>query len=447
MVTKTGTVKLMDFGIAKPIEASLHTTDATSVLGTIQYLSPEQIEGKNVDIRSDIYSMAAVLYELVTGIRAFPETNISKLMVSKAKNDFKPLDSFAVRIPPKFKKVIQRCMSHDPGKRVQQTPELLEILIDLHKTATAISPEQVMKQLVNEETASKAVIGLRNRLPVRIALTAAAVALAGLGVLMIQKSGIFKAHPLPAPPAAQTSAPAQPGGAADEKKVDSLQSYINIMTARNTQMERIKSKRFSVKAPAPPAEKPPMPPLALNPDERLVDELKTQYGSSDLVALFAGEVKAGRYQQAQRLYSLLNADQGQTKKAAIFHLRLLIGLGDRNETKKALFAAPIEDGEFYLEKARFYFDDHAIAQCLASLELSARTPSAFSDPSALRQEILFYRALCRSYEFDEKPSQGALKKAMDAWFDVKFQFRLSPEHPHYQKAVAEMQRLGGQTGK
>jgi hypothetical protein len=81
------------------------------------------------------------------------------------------------------------------------------------------------------------------------------------------------------------------------------------------------------------------------------------------------------------------------------------------------------------------------------LELGSKTPCAFSDPAAVRQEILFYRALCYSDEYDANSSQARLKKAMDAWFDVKFQFRLSPDHPHYQKAVAEMQRLGEQTGK
>ena len=445
MVTKAGTVKLMDFGIAKPVEASLHTTDSTSVMGTIQYLSPEQLEGKNVDIRSDIYSLGAVLYELVTGVRAFPEINISKLMISKAKNDFKPLDSFAVRIPPKFKKAIQRCMSYDPGKRVQDAAALLEILTEIHKIATPFSPEQVMKQLVNAEAPLKAVIGLRNRLPLRIACAVVFFALIGWGVLLILKSGLFKTGSRQVSPVVNTQAPA-PVVVVDRKKVDSLQSYINAMTARNSEMDRMKFKKPLPK-PANAASQSPPAASAPNPDERMVEELKAQYATSDMVALFAGEVKAGHFGQASRIFTLLSQEQSQTKKAALFHLRLLIGLNDRDELKKALFIATIDDGEFYLEKARFYFDERSIAQCLANLELGSKTPCAFSDPAAVRQEILFYRALCYSNEYDANPSQARLKKAMDAWFDVKFQFRLSPDHPHYQKAVAEMQRLGEQTGK
>ena len=199
------------------------------------------------------------------------------------------------------------------------------------------------------------------------------------------------------------------------------------------------------KPPPRPAAAAPQNPLAVSapsPDERMVEELKAQYGTSDMVALFVGEVKAGHFGQAIRIFALLSQEQSQTKKAALFHLRLLIGLNDRDELKKALFTAPIDDGEFYLEKARFYFDERSIAQCLANLEIGSKTPCAFSDPAAVRQEILFYRALCYSNEYDANPSQARLKKAMDAWFEVKFQFRLSPDHPHYQKAVAEMQRLG-----
>jgi len=103
--------------------------------------------------------------------------------------------------------------------------------------------------------------------------------------------------------------------------------------------------------------------------------------------------------------------------------------------------------EFYLEKARFYYHGHNLTQCLSNLELSAKTPSAFFDQVALRQEILYCRALCYSAEFDEKPAQPVLKKAMDAWFEVKVQFRLSPENVYYQKAVSEMQRLGEESSK
>ena len=127
-------------------------------------------------------------------------------------------------------------MSYDPGKRGQDAAELLEILTEIHKIATPFSPEQVMKQLVNAEASLKAVIALRNRLPLRIAYGAVFLALMGWGVLLISKSGLFTARSRQAPPVVNTVAPA-PVVVVDRKKVDSLQSYINAMTARNSEMD------------------------------------------------------------------------------------------------------------------------------------------------------------------------------------------------------------------
>ena len=72
IVGKDGVVKLMDFGIARPTDASIHTTDG-SILGTMQYLSPEQLDGKEPDVRTDIYSLGTTMYEVLTGVQAFPE--------------------------------------------------------------------------------------------------------------------------------------------------------------------------------------------------------------------------------------------------------------------------------------------------------------------------------------------------------------------------------------
>ena len=83
MVGKDGRVMLMDFGIARPVETSLMTMDG-AVMGTMQYLAPEQIDGKNVGVAADIYSLGAVLYEMLTGKKAFPQKNLSQLMSVKS---------------------------------------------------------------------------------------------------------------------------------------------------------------------------------------------------------------------------------------------------------------------------------------------------------------------------------------------------------------------------
>jgi Tol biopolymer transport system component len=137
MLTKSG-AKLLDFGLAKsalPIStgetltaAVTQTTPVThqgAVVGTFQYMSPEQVEGKEVDTRSDIFSFGAVLYEMVTGLRAFPGN--SQLSVASAilEKDPAPIGTLQPLTPPALDRTIRVCLAKDPDDRWQTIRDLL----------------------------------------------------------------------------------------------------------------------------------------------------------------------------------------------------------------------------------------------------------------------------------------------------------------------------------
>jgi len=135
MLTKSG-ARLMDFGLAKPSVPALETgasslktmssplTAEGSVVGTFQYMSPEQIEGKEVDGRSDLFSLGAVLYEMVTGRRAFEGK--SQLSVASAILEKEPAPISAVKpmTPPALDRAIRTCLEKDPEKRWQAARDL-----------------------------------------------------------------------------------------------------------------------------------------------------------------------------------------------------------------------------------------------------------------------------------------------------------------------------------
>src|SRR5664279_2246684 len=135
MLTKTG-AKLMDFGLAKQSVASataasgLTATAKTSqgsqpltaqgtVVGTFQYMSPEQIEGKEADARSDIFALGAVLYEMVTGKRAFEGKSAASVMAAILERDPAPISTITLNVPPALDRLVTTCLAEDPDERWQ----------------------------------------------------------------------------------------------------------------------------------------------------------------------------------------------------------------------------------------------------------------------------------------------------------------------------------------
>src|ERR1022692_4858828 len=145
MLAKAG-AKLMDFGLAKPGSAGAPSagsapllsaartmsgpspvsplTTAGSIVGTIQYMSPEQIEGKEADSRSDIFAFGAVLYEMVTGKRAFEGK--SQLSVASAilEKDPEGISSLKPMTPPLLERSIRKCLAKQPDQRWQSASDL-----------------------------------------------------------------------------------------------------------------------------------------------------------------------------------------------------------------------------------------------------------------------------------------------------------------------------------
>ncbi len=130
MLDKHGDVRIMDFGIAR----SLFTkglTETGMLIGTPEYMSPEQVEGIVVDARSDIYSMGVILYEMLTGLVPF-EGNTPMSVALKHKTDM-PANprTFNASIPESLNRLILKCLEKDPDKRFQSAREVIEALDQL----------------------------------------------------------------------------------------------------------------------------------------------------------------------------------------------------------------------------------------------------------------------------------------------------------------------------
>jgi Tol biopolymer transport system component/predicted Ser/Thr protein kinase len=123
LMTKTG-VKVLDFGLAKmerAVAAGEETvTDQGSIVGTLHYMSPEQVQGKEIDARSDIFSFGLVLYEMLTGRRAFEAENSASVMAAILEREPK-LEEIG---PAGFQRVLRRCLAKEPGNRWQSAADV-----------------------------------------------------------------------------------------------------------------------------------------------------------------------------------------------------------------------------------------------------------------------------------------------------------------------------------
>src|SRR6266851_7469168 len=154
MLTKSG-AKLLDFGLAKAAVAPAsvatltaavtRTTPVTqqgTIVGTFQYMSPEQVEGKEVDARSDIFSFGAVLYEMVTGRRAFQGKSQLSVASAVLEKDPKPISTLQPLTPPPLDRAIRVCLAKNPEDRWQTVRDLELELKWIADGGSQVTPSQ-----------------------------------------------------------------------------------------------------------------------------------------------------------------------------------------------------------------------------------------------------------------------------------------------------------------
>jgi len=144
--TPDGNTKILDFGLARfqperlDQETASHLTDAGSIVGTIAYMSPEQLEAKEVDFRTDIFSFGVLLYELATGVRPFeggsPASTIARILTGEPV----PMRERNPITPAELDRIVRKCLRKSPDERYQSTRDLQVDLENLRRETTGGTP-------------------------------------------------------------------------------------------------------------------------------------------------------------------------------------------------------------------------------------------------------------------------------------------------------------------
>src|SRR5262252_3535063 len=175
-VTKDGRVKILDFGLAKLTETAgaanatniPTATEPGVVMGTIGYMSPEQVKGKPADARSDIFALGAILYEMLSGQRAFRGDSAGETMAAILREDPPDLSVTNQNISPGLDRIVRHCLEKNPERRFQSASDI------------AFDLEALSVPGASGPRAEPAVSAVRWRRPGLLAAAAVAIALAGL---------------------------------------------------------------------------------------------------------------------------------------------------------------------------------------------------------------------------------------------------------------------------
>ncbi len=151
MVDESGLVKVLDFGLAKLTASASAAGDGGATLsgagtatvpglivGTLAYMSPEQAEGKPIDARSDIFSFGAVLYEMLTGKKAFDADSSAALLAAVMRDNPTPVSELRRDVPSELRSIVSRCLKKNPGDRYASASELL---LELKRCRELLFPE------------------------------------------------------------------------------------------------------------------------------------------------------------------------------------------------------------------------------------------------------------------------------------------------------------------
>ncbi|HEX3020606.1 MAG TPA: serine/threonine-protein kinase [Chitinispirillaceae bacterium] len=411
MISENGIVKLMDFGIAHPSNSTM-STEKSSITGSLQYMSPEQLDSDLLDCRSDLYSLGVLLYELLSGTKAFPASTIKELIQKRKKNEFSPLGSFCKNISARARAIVEKLMKTDPDQRFQSAEALMEEIQKDYQNLTSDSPEVLISRFLAGEKIKKS--KNKNKLSKLMQLSFFFFVLSFSAFIIF----LWSSRKLDVTHSFQVNTPN-----VDTPKIDSIKttqisqndrsadtiSSINIK--RNTAVNGIKNS------------------VSMNRRAALKGQYKTR--SAEFAARNVESVlKTGA------------ADQQEVSDNMILdEMNRLLGEGQLSQTERMLQEFPIKDGEYHLIYAELLIKRKQLKAAMVEAEKALRVAAGRISPSELREKVLYYKARILSAEYENSPDKQNGQKAMEAWYDVKYALRSNTEHLYYKKADTEIRRI------
>jgi serine/threonine protein kinase len=418
MISNAGVVKLTDFGIALPSH-STGNPDKNKVTGSLQYMAPEQLSSGEIDVRTDIFSLGTVLYELFTGAKAFPAQSMEDLIEKRRNHELVPIRESAPKLPPKVVALIEKCVQINPDDRIQSVQEVMAELESVYSVYSNDSPRNLLNRFLNgDEISSKPLPNKKVNLVQIGAFGMAAVAIIVLLTLVLKKHPADTTTSIKNASQVKTPEPAQP-------KAQSVKSQPQITSYSSPAITQKMIENQLGKKPT-----------------------KDNLSKKPRIVLPVKKIPPGR--NVQSVNSEKEADVKKVAEAVsdgeiIDELSRLVKSNEYKNAEQMFTEFPINDAEYFLVYSEFLLKKGNFEQAQANAEKALQKPSKRMDPSEVRTRCFYLKAKALSEGFNKSPDSLNAKKAMEAWFDVKFQSRSNVNSIFYIDADKEIRRISTQT--
>jgi serine/threonine protein kinase len=428
MISDSGVVKLTDFGIALPSHTP-GNSEKNKVTGSLQYMAPEQLASKEIDVRTDIFSLGVVLYELFSGSKAFTAHSFEELIETRRNHQLIPIKECAPKLPSKVISLIEKCIEITPDDRIQTVQEVMSELERIYSIYSIEPPESLLHRYLKGDTISVKPIGNK---AIGIISTALVI------IAAISSFALF--FKLPNIKTDKT------------KIVASNAPIVNTSVSRKNQKEKIvpHSGVNGVKEPT-----------TINPGSSPVNVKKlNDVSSKGMVNKSSSQIKRTALQTRKAIvladHQVLNqAKEPIEKKIAepvsdneiLDELWKLVRSSEYRNAERMFVEFPINDAEYFLVYSEFLLKKGNFEQARINAEKAMQMQARRMDPSEVRARCFYLKAKGLSEGFNQNPDSIRGQKAMDAWFDVKFQYRSNTNSSYYIDADKEIRRISSQLQK
>jgi serine/threonine protein kinase len=460
MISQNGEVRLMDFGIARPTEASLHTVEG-NIVGTMQYLSPEQMDGVDIDARTDIYSFGAILYEMLTGTKTFPQDTITNLMKKKIMNEYRRFSDFDFDIQSSLSKISQKCLQLNKEDRYTDVEALLRELENAHRAITNEAPGRVLKNYIlnpdsykNSQKKRSSFISPKLLVPVGGGVALASV----VAYLLLTSPDIETGNTTNIKQPQDTVPVAHTVDTTSTKNINTVPKETPETVAVAITPPKLPDPKTKIKTPQNPDIKiktqanpdtkikqpletglKPRDTVAIATDQQSpMEKLSSKYGSSDPVAIGKSALSAHAFQDAIVAFENTPDNHPDARMKTLLLLQAYVETG---RTKDALFIANSEsptDAQYDYLCGKLYEKMGKTKQALDFYQSSLTKPSIIRNRNDIRNDALFSTAMLWSNQYQSNPSADTRIQALNAWNIVKRTYSSNPDHERFKIANKEL---------